>query len=408
MTRRIILILAFVALLLVPLAIAQEIGNGLIDPISAADVNPNANISFPPPVYVVRGDSVEIRGTVNLPNMRNYFVEFRPLIVEESSEITATPIANRPWFPATLTQTLPVNDNLIGTWNTFTAPDGLYELRLTINTTDAQPVFARISPIRVQNNIPSFLEGVDTSLPTPLPTQIAPSNRPTLVPTPTSVTGVGGAPVVTALVDSNVRRGDSTIYDRVGFLFVGETAQVVGVSSFSSGWYYIELKDGKRGFVAPSVVDLEGSIAGVPLINPPPPPTPVATATPIPTSTPITSANVKITNVRLDPNPPTCKKTYTIYVKVQNDGTTATNTGGSISITDTRAADGTLIESTFGAFPILQPGQTFEGIIPITVDTYYEENHNINFVIDSTGVIPETNENDNALTVSYNLKRGDC
>ncbi|HEX2621663.1 MAG TPA: hypothetical protein VHL11_16005, partial [Phototrophicaceae bacterium] len=39
-------------------------------------IDPNLVITYPPAVYVVRGQ-VEIRGTANLPGMLNYFLEFR-------------------------------------------------------------------------------------------------------------------------------------------------------------------------------------------------------------------------------------------------------------------------------------------------------------------------------------------
>ena len=63
--------------------------------------DPNANIVFPPPVYVLRGQS-PIIGTANLPNMSNYFIEFRPLTsattgtAADSTTPTPTPV----FFPA--------------------------------------------------------------------------------------------------------------------------------------------------------------------------------------------------------------------------------------------------------------------------------------------------------------------
>ena len=115
-------------------------------------VNPEAHISFPPPVYVVR-DSVDIRGTVTLADLRNFFVEFRPLVLdmmdaEDSAE-------DNQWFPATLPRIAAVTDDILGAWNTVTLRDGLYELRLTINTGGDEPLYYRVSPIRVENDPPS-------------------------------------------------------------------------------------------------------------------------------------------------------------------------------------------------------------------------------------------------------------
>jgi len=128
----------------------------------------------------------------------------------------------------------------------------------------------------------------------------------------------------------------------------------------------------------------------------------------VPTATPETTANLIVSQVVLDPNPPRCNKTFTIYVTVKNTGTGASSVGGSISVVDARTSDGTVIESTLGAFPALNPGSTFEGIIPITVDTYYKEDHTLTIRIDSTGVVPETNEADNTFTIVYKLAQANC
>ncbi len=395
-------IILFIILMAVPLVFSQT-GNTLIEPNETSLINPAANITFPSPVYVVR-DTFDIRGTVTLPTMRNFFIEFRPLVTDE---LNALPSEQRPWFPATLPQLQPVVDDVLGTWNTFTAPDGLYEIRLTINTNSGVPEYVRVSPIRVENNIPPFLE--ETILQpaaTVIPTQVAPNGRPTLAATPTALNS--GSPQVTALLDANVRAGDSTEYDRIGFLFNGESATIIGVSSFNTGWYYIQLQSGRRGFVAPSVVRSEGDLGNLPRINPPPPPTPIPTNTPVPTATPVTEANLVIQKVSIDPNPPVCDETYTLSVTVENVGSGASSVGGTISITDVRTVDGTVVESTIGAFPALEAGSTFKGIIPITVSAFTKEDHSVNIRIDSTNVVPETNESDNTLTIVYELKKGDC
>lgn len=404
MNRRLFAIVIAIGLLLIPLALSQDTISPLIEPNDDTLVNPAANISFPSPVYVVR-ETVDIRGTVTLPTMRNFFIEFRPLVVNEAD---ALPSEERPWFPATLPQLQPIVDDVLGTWNTFTAPDGLYELRLTINTDSGIPQYVRVSPIRVENDVPPFLQADLTQQAgaTPIPTQVIPSSRETLAPTPTSLNS--GQPQVVSLIDSNVRTGDSTEYDRIGFLFAGETASIIGISSFGTGWYYIQLSNGRRGWIAPSVVRTEGNLNNVPRINPPPPPTPIPTNTPTNTPTPVTEANLVINDVQLDPNPPVCNETYTLFVTVENAGTGKTSAGGTISVNDTRTSDGTVVESTVGAFPELEAGDTFQSFIPITVTAFTEEDHSVVIRIDSTNVVPETNESDNTLTIVYELDAGSC
>ena len=205
-----------------------------------------------------------------------------------------------------------------------------------------------------------------------------------------------------------MRAGDDTRYDRIGFLLAGETAQAIGISSFGTGWYYIQLANGRRGYIAPSIVSFEGDVGGLPLVAPPPPPTPPATATPIATATPVTSANLAFVTIDLDPDMPICNQTITANVTIRNNGTTATASSGVIAVSDTHLGSGTVTESTIGGFPILQPGESFTGIIPITVTTFFNETHRMTFILDSQGTVPETNESDNATSVDYTLQQGSC
>jgi hypothetical protein len=70
----------------------------------------------------------------------------------------------------------------------------------------------------------------------------------------------------------NVRRGDGTNFPVVGSLQPGDPAVVTGVASTGSGWYRIELSDGRIGWVAPSVVRVEGDESTLLAFDPPPPP----------------------------------------------------------------------------------------------------------------------------------------
>jgi hypothetical protein len=367
--------------------------------------HPDANVSWPPPVYVLRGE-VEIRGTANLPGMSSYFIEFRPLNADLTPQEDTTP-----WFPATLPSVQPIRDDILGKWNTLTAPDGVYELRLTINLTGQTPQFVLISPIRIENQPPPWVE-VNIAQPTQpvivIPTATAgvqPVSRPTLQPTPTAP---DKTPRVTARVDANVRVGDDTIYDRIGILLTGEEVTVIGLSSFNTGWYYVQLKNGSRGFIAPSVVEFSGNLSGLPLINPPPPPTPIATATPIPTNTPQTSANVIISDVDLDPEDPICDLTYEVTIKVKNIGTGPTNSSGALLVVDRDKDTNDQTGITSGAFPILQAGESYKAKVYLTVDTYINETHHISITADSNNEIAELNEGDNGWTESYKLQPGTC
>jgi formylglycine-generating enzyme required for sulfatase activity len=129
----------FVLTLLLPSAVLAQ------DPIGYED----ANISWPPPVYVLRG-SVEVYGTALPADMTGYFLEYRPLLPD------LTPDESAVWFPATLPSTQAVENDVLGVWDTTTTLDGLYELRLTVNIQGDDPYHVVVSPLRVENTPPPF------------------------------------------------------------------------------------------------------------------------------------------------------------------------------------------------------------------------------------------------------------
>lgn len=376
---RLTIFILFLATLVLPLgAQAQELPQ-----------DPNANITWPPPVYVLRGE-FELHGTANLPNMTNYFIEFRPLNEDLTSDEEAS------WLPAALPSNARVVDDVLGTWNTTVVPDGLYEIRMTLNVSSGSPVFVIVSPVRVENEPPFGITPTVPPTPTTLPTEQA---IPTLVPTPTALDLTPRAEAVTGI---NVRQGDSTFYPVITGMAAGETAPIVGISSTGSGWYQIELPNGRRGWVAPTVVNTTGDVNNLPRVAPPPPPPPTATPTPA------TAANLVINSLTIAPDPPSCRETFTVTVRVLNAGTGATNASGTLLLQDIHAASGAVTASTNGGFPALNPGQTFDVVMRLTVDTFYEEAHRLTIAVDSLAQIPETNEGDNSAVRDYTLRRGDC
>jgi uncharacterized protein YgiM (DUF1202 family) len=362
---------------------------------TVAPLNPNANITWPPPVYVLRGQFT-VRGSANLPNMSNYFIEFRELAPDLS-----VPDEAALWTPATLPSTAAVQDDILGVWNTTTALDGVYELRLTINVRGGTPEYVRVAPIRVENT-PSPFATPEAPV-VVVPTLPAAVDLPTLQPTPTAF---DTAPRVTANRNANVRRGDGTNYDLVGSLNDGDTAPIIGISSFGSGWYYIELPSGARGWVAPSVVTVLGDLRSVPRVDPPPPP---ATSTPTPQPTPVSSINLVAGNFRFDPGSPKCNETFNVYIDVANFGTQAYFGGGFVGVQDFRRADNAFQLGSSGSLPTINAGQTVNvGPIPLKVPTYYNEEHRLVITIDSTNQVFESNEGDNIKEAIYTLQKASC
>lgn len=404
--------LVFTLLLFVPAAMGQEDADP-IEPGAADMMNPEAHISYPPPVYVVR-DSVDIRGTVTLEAMRNFFIEFRPLVLGMMMDEEETQ-----WFPATLPRIEAVEDDVLGTWNTVTLRDGLYELRLTINTGGAMPEYYRVSPIRVENNPPFAAEEQMMAEEPAEAMDEAPAMEPAEEPEeemaeePEAEPTPDPRPRVTATVNANVRAGDSTAYAVVGFLLDGESALVKGISSRGTGWYYIELANGRSGFIYPFIVNTEGDLSDLPRINPPPPPpptpVPVPTAAPPPPQQPQPQSNVDlvIAHIQVHPHGVKCGQTYEIQATVRNVGSGNAPSGGVILVRDSGQNGTAGPQTTQIAYGALNAGATQVVVGHITPTVHVETIHHITLHIDHDNRVAEINENNNvAATAPYHLASG--
>ena len=357
-------------------------------------VDPGANFSWPPPVYVLRGE-FSLRGTAALPNMANYYVEYRRL----NDDATAN--EDGVWIPATLPRGGPVNDDVLAVWDTTQVEDGPYELRMTINVSSGNPVFVILSPLRVENT-PSPFAAVPTATPIPSPVPLAtatPLPPPTLQATPTQV---DLSPRAESVTNANVRSGDGLNYPIITALRVGETAPITGISTTGSGWYQIQLPNGRAAWISPTVVRTTGDLRNLPRIAPPPPPMPTATPTPV------TQANLVVQSISLSPDPPRCNQTFSITARIANVGSGNATSGGSVSVQDVHVGTGSVTGSTIGTFPVLGPGQTFDAVMRLTVDTFFNETHRLTVAVDSASQLPETNEGDNAAVREYTLDRAGC
>jgi len=120
------------------------------------------------------------------------------------------------------------------------------------------------SPVGVASPLPS-LPPADTF--TPLPT-LSPTSALILTSTPS-------VPTIRVTVDTNCRVGPGKVYDRVGGLLVGETAEIFGKDPTGKYWY-IRNPDDPNSFcwVWGEYAVLSGNTAFVPIFTPPPTPTP--------------------------------------------------------------------------------------------------------------------------------------
>lgn len=401
------------------LALAGSVLAQQIEPLTPPTGTEQIAITYPVPVLTVSGQ-VTIAGTVSVPNLNNYFVEFRPLVLTGPG--TPTPPEGN-WFPATLPSNRPVTKDVLGVWNTTTAPDGLYELRLVV-IAGGRTQFYRVSPVRVLNN-PAALSpfasvvGAPTQQPSggftsgPAATQAAlatlfASQGGSAAATPAapqSTRPVPAGPEVIATTNANVRRGDSTAYPTVGSLLAGSRAPIIGISSTGSGWYFIQLPNGRTGFISPSVVRVEGSLLGVQVVTPPPVP---ATPTPVPTATPATQADIALSGIRPEPNPPVCLVAFNVFINATNVGSGPSAGPANVRVQSIHVASGTVASTGTAQVPALAPGQNFVVVIPLNVGVFISEEHELVATINFDNAIPDINPANNTIRFSYILAPGGC
>ncbi|MBI1282295.1 MAG: ABC transporter substrate-binding protein [Anaerolineaceae bacterium] len=230
---------------------------------------------------------------------------------------------------------------------------------------------------------------------------------PTLEPTVEATATPQGVVITVKQAKQNVRTGPSTAYDVIGQVSKDEQYQVIGATG-DNAWVVINFR-GQQGWLATYLLDVFGNIQTVPIINPPPTPTPPPSPTPLPvTATPFSTVNLVAGNFSFVPGSPNCAETFNVFMDVANLGSSITP-GGTISVNDYRQADNAFQTGTTAAFPSLAPGQTVNvGPIPLTVSTYYNENHLLIMTVDSTNAIFENNETDNVRQAIYFLNKAGC
>ncbi|MBZ0293444.1 MAG: SH3 domain-containing protein [Anaerolineae bacterium] len=250
----------------------------------------------------------------------------------------------------------------------------------------------------------------DNNAAVPIPS-LAPTDEPepTTAPEP-SLTPTPSVPMATFTTGVNVRRGPGTVFEPpIGSFAANDTSEILAISPDQS-WYKVKYYNGE-GWVFANLMSIAGDTSNLPVDAGPPTPIPV-TNTPIPptavpaTATPALSINLVAGNVRTDPDPPRCKRTFNVSFDVLNAGTDRWPGGGTIRVVDSASGNST---STSGAIPPIEPGQTVSvGPIPLTVEFNFEEEHTLTLTIDPDNQVPETNDGDNQGQKKYTLRKGDC
>ncbi|MDX1378204.1 MAG: SH3 domain-containing protein [Anaerolineales bacterium] len=132
------------------------------------------------------------------------------------------------------------------------------------NTSIAQTVSAR-QTMSVLNNpaTPTFTNAPET------PTLTA---EPTFSPEP-DFTPTSGTPMISVSVDTNCRVGPGAIFERVGILLVGETAEIVGREPRGEYWYIRNPDEGAEFcWVWGEYATITGNTLPLLYLSPPPPP----------------------------------------------------------------------------------------------------------------------------------------
>ena len=233
------------------------------------------------------------------------------------------------------------------------------------------------------------------------PTSPPATSAPQATATPTS-------PTASFQQGINVRRGPGLEFDPpIGAFAAGQTTEILAINPAGS-WYKVRYGGGE-GWVYAALTDASGDLATLPRDPGPPVPTAAPPTAVPPTAVPAVTSNVNLVAgiVELNPGQPTCNQTFNIGLDVANLGSEA-SASGTVSVTDVRSADGSTQETTIGGFPALQPQQTFRVDMPLTVSTWYNEEHTIILVIDPNNQIPESEEGDNRREVRYTLQQGGC
>ena len=155
-----------------------------------------------------------------------------------------------------------------------------------------------------------------------------------------TVTGTPSGPMILVPDQVNVRKGPSITYDQIGVLISGQTASAVGRSP-GGEWIQIVYPGapGDLGWVFSPLVRLEPAGATLPVVEPPPLPTPRITATIDPT--------LAAQFVDLD-LAPTRLPTYTPAMPVPQTTFEAAQVGGRVGLPPILAILGLFVVGAFG------------------------------------------------------------
>ncbi len=265
--------------------------------------------------------------------------------------------------------------------------------RFMIGETTNAAVVVELNPYAVPQVRSRFLDGQlvpnegegPVELGTPQPTPPVVTETPTPTATPEGVYGI---------VDTfrlNVRTGPSTNYDVLGQLAAGDVVFPVGANRDFS-WLVIPFR-GTTGWVAAYLLELQGDLNQLPIIQPPPSPTPVATDTP----TPVPFADLVAVSAVLEPAMPRSGQPFNVRTTIQNVG--------NLPSVETALAATFVPGDVYVSTPIppLAPGQATTVVLTPTVNA--TGTYQVELVVDLNNLVNEgpAGEANNLYPVTYTL-----
>jgi len=107
----------------------------------------------------------------------------------------------------------------------------------------------------------------------PQPPAVTPSAT---LPAPIIFTATPAVPQIRVSVDTNCRVGPGKVYDRVGYLLVGQASDIYGRNPNGDYWYIRNLNNTTAYcWLWGEYATVSGNIAALPMLTPPPTPTPM-------------------------------------------------------------------------------------------------------------------------------------
>lgn len=359
-------LILLVVLISMSVAQAQDGDQGIV----LAQETEHVVIEWPVPVTEVWGVG-DVIGTADIPDMAYYYLEY----IELTEELTIPETA--PWIPVTPAVQQPVTGSSLATLDTTEVPDGVYALRLTVNTNDGQQYHDVVSPVRVDNERFERLFGETTNEEEESEEIEAPDdNTPRVTPAGVAV---------------NVRRCDIAQNDRcpaIDSLERDTFAVVIGHNSANT-WYQVRTPHGATGWVSRSVIVESGDFSGVGFVQPPQalPPQPQQ-----PTLT-----NTAIPNgMSIEGGTATCGEPFNVLVNIGNIGN-AQSQAGTLTVQDVNVRTGDVTHTSYGNFPVINAGQNFVVRVAVQTAVYYNEQHELRAFA-----------NGRQFTLSYTLQQGGC